>query len=180
MWRGYLPDRIQYIYAAATEIDPKNRNVQCETKGHGGDSSSASSFNLEYDVLVLGTGATTNTFNTKGVDEYCHFMKETGDATLLRQAVLANLERASLPGVTPEQQRQLLSFYVVGGGPTAVEVAAELQDFLHYDVVNPEHAQYNKVTGKTSVTLVQSNVDGKSPLYGIMRKTTGFSFESCV
>ena len=114
---------------------------------------------MPYDVLVLGTGATTNTFNTEGVHEHCHYIKETGDALLIRQAVLENLEKASLPGTSDEERRTLLSFLIIGGGPTAVEFAAELQDFLQHDVVNPKHAQFNRCAGTTSVTLVQSNQD---------------------
>jgi len=116
-------------------------------------------FEIPYDVLVVATGATTNTFNTQGVDQHAHYLKETGDATLLRQAVLENLEKASLPNISEEERKRLLSFWIVGGGPTAVEMAAELQDFLQNDVVNPKHATFHELINKTQVTLVQSNHD---------------------
>jgi len=161
LWRGYLPDRVTYLYAAASDVDPESKVVLCEQQADGAARATTTSFVLPYDILVVGTGATTNTFNTEGVQEHAHYLKETGDATLLRQAVLENLEKASLPTVTEEERRRLLSFWVVGGGPTAVEFAAELQDFLHYDVVNPVHASFHKCAGNTSVTLVQSNKDCK-------------------
>jgi NADH:ubiquinone reductase (non-electrogenic) len=161
MWRGYLPDRVRYLYASASDIDLTNKTVQCEYQSNSIPAKQKQQrFPLPYDVLVLGTGATTNTFNTQGVNEYCHYLKETGDATLIRQTVLENLEMASLPNITEEERRQLLSFWVVGGGPTAVEFAAELQDFLVHDVVNPRHATFSRCAGSTSVTLVQSNPDG--------------------
>ena len=109
-------------------------------------------FEIPYDVLVVATGATTNTFNTQGVDRHAHYLKETGDATLLRQAVLENLEKASLPNISEEERKRLLSFWIVGGGPTAVEFAAELQDFLQNDVVNPKHATFHELINKTQVS----------------------------
>ena len=152
--RGHLPNRVDYIYAAATDIDPVDKTLNCE---HHAADGICKKFKVPYDMLVVGTGATTNTFNTKGVDEYCHFLKQTGDATLIRDKVLENLEVASLPGTSDEERSKLLSVYVVGGGPTGVEFAAELQDFLMDDVVNPKHAIYKRCAGSTSVTVVQSN-----------------------
>jgi NADH:ubiquinone reductase (non-electrogenic) len=163
LWRGYLPPRCQYVYAGASDVDPAKKIVTCQ---HPRDKKAT--FPLEYEELIICTGATTNTFNTEGVDEYCHYLKETGDATLIRQAVLHNLERASLPHVLKEEQKRLLSFLVVGGGPTGVEVAAELQDFLVHDVVNPTHSQYHRLNGMTSITLVQSNKNRKSVLVLIL------------
>jgi NADH:ubiquinone reductase (non-electrogenic) len=162
LWRGYLPPRCQYVYAGASDVDPDKKIVTCQ---HPRDETAT--FPLEYDELIVCTGATTNTFNTEGVDKYCHYLKETGDATLIRQAVLHNLERASLPHVTEEEQKRLLSFLVVGGGPTGVEVAAELQDFLVHDVVNPTHSQYHRLNGMTSITLVQSNKNRKCSVVSI-------------
>lgn len=152
--RGHLPNRVDYIYAAATDIDSVDKTLNCE---HHAADGICKKFKVPYDMLVVGTGATTNTFNTKGVDEYCHFLKQTGDATLIRDKVLENLEVASLPGTSDEERSKLLSVYVVGGGPTGVEFAAELQDFLMDDVVNPKHAIYKRCAGSTSVTVVQSN-----------------------
>lgn len=153
MLRGYLPGRCRYIYAGATDIDIEKNVVTCAHES----TDRSETFDLPYDVLVIGTGATTNTFNTAGVDEYCHYLKQTGDAAIIRQSVLENLEKASLPTTTTEEKKKLLSFYVVGGGPTGLEFAAELQDFLLTDVVNPVKAVYHSCAGNTSVTLVQSN-----------------------
>ena len=44
-------------------------------------------------------------------------------------------ERASLPQTTPEERKRLLSFVIVGGGPTGVEVAAEIHDLITEDLV---------------------------------------------
>jgi len=49
--------------------------------------------------------------------------------------VINNLERASLPSISQEERKRLLSFVVCGGGPTGVEFASELYDMIHEDVL---------------------------------------------
>jgi NADH:ubiquinone reductase (non-electrogenic) len=48
------------------------------------------------------------------------------DAERIRRRILNLFEAASIPGVPEEERKKLLSFVVVGGGPTGVEFAAEL------------------------------------------------------
>lgn len=153
MWRGYLPPRIQYLYAYANDIDPATKTLKCHFTGWGKDKD----FSVNYDQLVLAVGSKTNTWGLPGVDEYCHYLKEPGDAMLLRQQLINNLETAALPGTSDEERRQLLTFYIIGGGPTGVEFSAELYDFLADDVANSKHATYKHVAGHAQITLVQSN-----------------------
>lgn len=47
-----------------------------------------------------------------------------------------NLEKAALPSITQEERKKLLSFVVCGGGPTGVEFAAELLDYVQEDVMH--------------------------------------------
>jgi len=60
--------------------------------------------------------------------------KSIEDANNLRRRVSECFERAALPATTDEERKKLLSFIVVGGGPTGVEVAAELYDMIHEDL----------------------------------------------
>jgi hypothetical protein len=71
----------------------------------------------------------------QGVDQHCMFFKSVSDAHALRQRVSECFERAVLPHTSQEERQQLLSFVVCGGGPTGVEVAAELHDMVHQDMV---------------------------------------------
>jgi NADH:ubiquinone reductase (non-electrogenic) len=90
-------------------------------------------FELPYDVLVLGVGATTNTFGTPGAMDHCLFLKSVSDALQIRSAVIDCFETATVASVANEDKSQIdrmLSFVVVGAGPTGVEVAAELRDFI--------------------------------------------------
>ncbi|KAJ0490137.1 putative NADH:ubiquinone reductase (non-electrogenic) [Helianthus annuus] len=61
--------------------------------------------------------------------------KEVEDALRIRRSIIDCFERASLPSVSEDEKKRILHFVVVGGGPTGVEFAAELHDFLHEDLV---------------------------------------------
>ncbi|KAI7836386.1 hypothetical protein COHA_009749 [Chlorella ohadii] len=92
-------------------------------------------FKIPYDYLVLGVGSINNTFNIQGVEENTMFFKTVEDAARLRLRISECFERAALPQTTPEERKKLLSFVIVGGGPTGVEVAAELHDLITEDLV---------------------------------------------
>ena len=61
-------------------------------------------------------------------------MKQLSDARAIRSRIIECFERASYPGTTQAERARLLSFVVVGGGPTSTEFASELYDFLRNDV----------------------------------------------
>ncbi|OEU19111.1 FAD/NAD(P)-binding domain-containing protein, partial [Fragilariopsis cylindrus CCMP1102] len=156
-YKRYLPPTIEYAYAYASEIDPLTKQIKCNHSGQF--SNHSSEFTIGYDKLIMSVGCKTNTWNTPGVEEHCHYLKESGDAILMRQQIIENLELASLPNMTDADKNRLLSFYIVGGGPTGVELAAELSDLLHEDIANQQHSFFRGVKAdmsNVSVTLVQS------------------------
>ena len=61
-------------------------------------------------------------------------MKQISDAVLFRQRLGFAFEQASLPGLTDAERTQLLTFVVIGSGPTGVELCGELRDFVAQDV----------------------------------------------
>ena len=91
-------------------------------------------YQIDYDVLIIAVGATTNTFNTPGVEENCFFLKQIEDAQNIRNVIIDLVETASIPGQPDEEIERLLHIVVVGGGPTGVEFAAEVKDFVREDV----------------------------------------------
>eukprot|EP01013_Petalomonas_cantuscygni_P009155 TRINITY_DN2193_c0_g1_i1.p1 TRINITY_DN2193_c0_g1~~TRINITY_DN2193_c0_g1_i1.p1 ORF type:complete len:603 (-),score=143.64 TRINITY_DN2193_c0_g1_i1:399-2207(-) len=105
-------------------------------------------FTLEFDDVVIGVGSESNTFGAPGVEEHAMFLKEITDAQRIRQRIVHNFELASGLACTVEQARTLLHFVVVGGGPTGVEFAAELADFLERDlrVAFPRVAPHAHIT----------------------------------
>lgn len=67
-------------------------------------------------------------------ENHVYFLKQLGDARDIRNRLLECFERASSPFISDKERCRLLSFVVVGGGPTSIEYAAELHDFLKTDV----------------------------------------------
>lgn len=90
---------------------------------------------IDYDVLVCAVGATTNTFGTPGALQYCTFLKTIQDAMKIRTTLLDCFETAAVFGTPDVEIDRLLSFVIVGAGPTGVEIAAELRDFAKEDVL---------------------------------------------
>jgi NADH dehydrogenase FAD-containing subunit len=83
--------------------------------------------------LIFSIGAQTNTFGIPGIREHCCFLKQVEDARRIRTSIVNCFERANLPRLTDEERRNNLTFAVIGAGPTGVEFAAELRDFVEED-----------------------------------------------
>lgn len=80
---------------------------------------------ISYDYLVVATGSSTNFYNVTGAKENSYILKSLSDAISLRNTFIDVFEKAS--HVKDQKERQhLLSFVVVGGGATGVELAAEM------------------------------------------------------
>ena len=85
--------------------------------------------------------------------ENCHFLKTVEDAQSIRSQIGENVEAACLPTTSDEERRRLLSFVISGGGPTGVEFAAELFDFLNEDLAR----SFPKILrNEVSVHVIQS------------------------
>ncbi|KAK9133751.1 hypothetical protein Scep_013279 [Stephania cephalantha] len=141
---------VQFYEAECVKIDAANRRVLC--RSNNGPLIGKEDFMLDYDYLVIAIGAEVNTFNTSGVMEYCHFLKEVEDAQRIRRSVIDCFERAVLPDITEQERRSILHFVIVGGGPTGVEFAAELHDFIQEDLVR----LYPTVQDLVKITVIQS------------------------
>ncbi|KAL2495176.1 External alternative NAD(P)H-ubiquinone oxidoreductase B2 [Forsythia ovata] len=142
---------VRYWEAECFKIDADNKKVYCRsnfTTNLDGEEE----FVVDYDYLVIAVGARANTFNIPGVAENCHFLKEIEDAQRIRRTVIDCFERASLPSLTDEERKKILHFVVVGGGPTGVEFAAELHDYVNEDLVK----LYPKAKDSVKITLLEA------------------------
>jgi NADH:ubiquinone reductase (H+-translocating) len=104
-------------------IDPVRRRVTVRRRQSG------QTFEVEYDALVIALGSVTDFRAVPGMAEHALGVRTLGDAFFLRNKALATLEEAANEP-DPERRAALLTFVVVGGGSTGVEVAAELEDLL--------------------------------------------------
>ncbi|MBK7213404.1 MAG: NAD(P)/FAD-dependent oxidoreductase [Bacteroidales bacterium] len=86
---------------------------------------------INYDYLVIATGAETNFFGMEEISKYAIPMKSVSEALSLRNQILQNFEDA-LIGDDPLILPGLLTVVVVGGGPTGVEVSGTLAEMKRY------------------------------------------------
>ncbi len=86
---------------------------------------------LHYDHLVIATGVKTNYFGNQNIETNSISMKSTAEAINLRNKILEGFERAILTEDLEEQDK-LLSFTVVGGGPTGVELSGAIAELKNY------------------------------------------------
>jgi NADH dehydrogenase len=91
----------------------------------------AGSVTVPYDYLVLATGATHSYFGHPEWASVAPGLKQIEDATAIRRRVLMAFEHAELTGDI-EEQRRLLTFVVIGGGPTGVEMAGAIAEVAHH------------------------------------------------
>jgi NADH dehydrogenase len=118
--RGLLADQenVSVMLGNVTGIDSAMRHVIV-------DAGDKKELQVAYDYLVLATGATHNYF---GHDEFAHFapgLKSLADAESLRNHILTAFENAEIEE-NPERRKALMTFVMVGAGPTGVEMASAL------------------------------------------------------
>jgi len=86
---------------------------------------------IEYDALVIATGAGTNFFGNQQLQANAFPMKSTIEALNLRNHLIQNFEDATIAADALEKE-SLLTVVVVGGGPTGVEVSGAIADMRSY------------------------------------------------
>ncbi len=86
---------------------------------------------IRYDSLVIATGTTNNFFGIPDLEKHVYTLKSAPQAIRCRNEVLDRLERA-VQSRDPDVRRRLLTFLIVGGGPTGVEIAGALGEIKRY------------------------------------------------
>jgi NADH dehydrogenase len=106
---------------------------------------------VPFDTLVIGVGSVTNYYGVPGAAEHSRPFKTIVDAMTLRARVVELFEMAE-QAETEAQRRRLLSFAIVGGGVTGVEVAAELIEMAR-ETLLPRYPSLR--SGHVSVTVLE-------------------------
>ncbi|KAI3405641.1 NDE1 [Candida oxycetoniae] len=146
------PGEVIYLEAEATSIDPAKNELTLKqsttvNSGHSGKDTGSSkstvaeytgvdeiTTTLNYDYLVVGVGAQPSTFGLPGVAEHSTFLKEISDASTIRKRLMDVIEAANLLPKNDPERKRLLQVVVCGGGPTGVETAGEIQDYIDQDL----------------------------------------------
>jgi NADH dehydrogenase len=106
------------------DIDPAARKVLARAPGR------TAPFFLEYDSLIVATGAAQSYFGNDQYADYAPGLKSIDDALEQRGRIFGAFELAELE-TDPEMAKRRLTFVVVGAGPTGVEMAGQIAELAH-------------------------------------------------
>ena len=108
---------------------------------------------VNYDILVLAHGVTTNFFGNKEVEAHSFSLKSISDALLLRNVILSDLEKALTIRESDVRQTHL-DLVIVGGGPTGVEMAGSLAEMRKY-ILPKDYPELN--ASDMDIHLIEGN-----------------------
>jgi NADH dehydrogenase len=137
------------LLGEVTGLDPVRRQVFLRDGGEG-------ITNLPYDTLILAPGVRHHYFGHPEWEAFAPGLKTIEDATEMRRRVLLAFEIAERQS-DPEQRRSWLTFVIVGGGPTGVELAGALGEIAHHTLrenfrrIDPAEARIVLVEGMARV-----------------------------
>jgi NADH dehydrogenase len=130
---------VRFLQAEVEQVDFRNKLVGMDTGM------------LSYDYLVIATGAHPSYHNIPGAAEHTFPLNSLTDAVRLRDHCLRCFERAALTDNLTDR-RQLMTFTIIGGGATGVEMAGALAEWLRGAV----QRDFPQLTGQGRIVLVQS------------------------
>ncbi|AHI22764.1 NADH dehydrogenase [Corynebacterium vitaeruminis DSM 20294] len=141
-------ENVHIIKGEVTDINIADKLVTAELDGF--------TKVLSYDSLIVAAGAGQSYFGNDQFAEFAPGMKTIDDALELRARIIGAFERAELTE-DPAERERLLTFVVVGAGPTGVELAGQLAEMAHrtlageYNRFNPANAKIILLDGAPQV-----------------------------
>lgn len=127
-------DNVHFVLAEITGVDFERKILRCRER------------DIFYDYLVLATGSRTDFFGVEGAAEHSFELKTLEQGITLRNRIISLFERAVVEP-DPALRRRMLSFTIVGGGPTGVEFAGALSELVggivprEYPVIGEEEVR---------------------------------------
>ena len=124
--RSILRDQAnaEVLMARVTGVDRTRREVMIDDNGR----------RIPYDYLIIAAGARHAYFGHDEWEEVAPGLKKIDDATAIRHRILVAFEKAETSH-DPEERRRLLTFVIVGGGPTGVEMAGAIAELAKKTLV---------------------------------------------
>jgi NADH dehydrogenase len=133
------------LMGEAADIDPYARKITLEDGGV-----------FEYDSLIVATGSKTNYFGNDSWREYAPSLKSVEEAISIRQRIFYAFEAAERT-TDPAERRAWLTFVIVGGGATGVELAGALGEIAEHSLkhefrsIHPADAQILILDGSSRI-----------------------------
>lgn len=137
-----------FIQAEVTNIKADTQEVQFSLTNTVSDSVVLDR-SRQYDYIVSALGSKACFFNVPGAAEHSLPLKTLADVRQIKNRVMQSFEDAEIVSDAAEIKK-LLSFVIVGGGATGVEIAAELADMIR----GPLGRRFPKVTDQATVTII--------------------------
>jgi NADH:ubiquinone reductase (H+-translocating) len=162
-----------YIEGIATSVDivQKHVKIQLNSLLVGLREGDPPEIEIKYDKLIVAVGVKVADKLVPGAYEHCLRLKTCDDARRLRTAIGEALEFASRPDVIDDkllqvmerdrrriERRKRVTFAIVGGGPTGVELAGELTDFVK-DITKPRVGAYPQLRDDIRIVLIHGGKD---------------------
>ena len=131
-------ENVNVVKAEVTDIDVEKRLVTTSLGAYDRV--------FEYDSLIVAAGASQSYFGNDHFAEHAPGMKTIDDALEIRARVVGAFERAELAKDAAQRER-LLTFVIVGAGPTGVELAGQLAELAHRTLVS-EYSNFSTSAAK--------------------------------
>jgi NADH dehydrogenase len=144
VFRNYASMRV--VLAEVDGIDPVARQISATEFGQ--------SVTIPNDSLIVAGGAVTSYFGHDDYRRQASGMKSLDDAMHLRGQIFGAFERAEAEQ-DDERRQQLMTFVVIGGGPTGVEMAGQLKELSRRAL----HRNYRRIDPKTTRVVLVEGTD---------------------
>lgn len=143
----------RFIQGKVSQINLDTRDITLEERKHllpNGHEEEVKRIELHYDYVISALGSETNFFGVSGAELYSYPLKNLEDAKRIKNRVIDSFEAADAL-MDEEEIKDALRVVIVGGGPTGVELAGELADYMNGELTNA----YPRLKGAPEILLLQ-------------------------
>ena len=125
---------VKVVLGEVIDVDMKQQTVKLQNR------------EIHYDYLILASGSHHHYFGNDDWERFAPGLKTIEDATAIRSRILSAFEQAELE-MDPAKRQALLTFAIVGGGPTGIELAGTIAELANetlrneFRKINPSHAR---------------------------------------
>ncbi len=140
-------EHTKFLQGKAEKIDSITKTIEISLERDSGKKIEI----IHYDYLLLSIGSTPDYFGIRGAKENTLPLSGLFDAKVIKNRILTAFEKAYLEE-DENKRRELLTFVVIGGGPTGVELASEMADFVFDEM----YEMYPDLKNKAGVILINA------------------------